>query len=152
MRAIRQAWMAVFAMDDLDHRLIAALRHDARAPVAALAQQLGVSRGTVTNRMSKLERDGVITGYTVRLRPDAAPDEIRAWTGLAVEGNQYDVVRALLGEPGVAALHDTNGRWDLLVELRVADLDALSRTLERIRAIPGISASETSMHLRTFRG
>lgn len=144
--------MTICAMDDLDHRLIAALRHDARAPVAALAQQLRVSRGTVTNRIAKLERDGVITGYTVRLRPDAASDEIRAWTSLAVEGNQYDVVRALLGEPGVAALHDTNGRWDLLVELRVADLDALSRTLERIRAIPGISASETSVHLRTFRG
>lgn len=144
--------MTICAMDDLDHRLIAALRHDARAAVATLAQQLGVSRGTVTNRIAKLERDGVITGYTVRLRPDAAPDEIRAWTSLAVEGNQYDVVRALLGEPGVVALHDTNGRWDLLVELRVADLDALSRTLERIRAIPGISASETSVHLRTFRG
>lgn len=139
-------------MDELDHRLIAALRHDARAPVAELAQSLGVSRGTVTNRMAKLERDGVIVGYTVRLRPDAAPDEIRAWTGLAVEGNQQSVVRALLGEPGVAALHDTNGRWDLLAELRVADLDALSRVLERIRGIPGVSASETSMHLRTFRG
>lgn len=139
-------------MDDLDHRLIAALRHNARLSVAELAQLLGVSRGTVTNRMARLEREGVIVGYTVRLRPDASPDEIRAWTGLAVEGNQQSVIRALLGEPGVAALHDTNGRWDLLAELRVADLDALSRALERIRRIPGVSASETSMHLRTFRG
>jgi DNA-binding Lrp family transcriptional regulator len=139
-------------MDELDHRLIGALRHHARASVAELAQQFGVSRGTVTNRIAKLERDGVITGYTVRLRPDATPDEIHAWTGVAVEGNQHAVVRALLGEPGVAALHDTNGRWDLLAELRVADLDALSRALERIRGIPGVSATETSMHLRTFRG
>ena len=69
-----------------------------------------------------------------------------------MEGNQQSVVRALLGEPGVAALHDTNGRWDLLAELRVADVAALSRVLERIRGIPGVSASETSMHLRTFRG
>lgn len=139
-------------MDDLDHRLIAALRHDARTPVAALAQKLGVSRGTVTNRMERLERDGVITGYTVRLRPDAEPDEIHAWTSIAVEGSQQSVSRALLGEPGVSALHDTNGRWDLLAELRVADLDALSRALERIRRIPGISATETSVHLRSFRG
>lgn len=139
-------------MDDLDHRLIARLRHDARAPVATLAQALGVSRGTVTNRMAKLERDGVIVGYTVRLRPDAAPDEIRAWTSIAVKGNQHSVVRALLGEPGVAELHDTNGRWDLLAELRVADLTELSKVLERIRKVPGISASETSVHLQTFRG
>ena len=139
-------------MDALDHRLIAALRHDARLSVAALAQKLEVSRGTVTNRMEKLERDGVIAGYTVRLRPDAVTDEIRAWASVAVEGNQQSVVRALLGEPGVSALHDTNGRWDLLAELRVADLEALSRTLERIRKIPGVSPTETSVHLRSFRG
>ena len=138
-------------MDDLDHRLIAKLRHDARAAVADLAKALGVSRGTITNRMARLQREGVITGYTLRLRPDATPDEIRAWTSLAVEGNQNPVVRALLGEPGVAALHDTNGRWDLLAELRVGSLAELSAALERIRGIPGVSATETSVHLQTFR-
>ncbi len=139
-------------MDDLDHRLIARLRHDARAAVADLATALGVSRGTITNRMAKLQRDGVIAGYTVRLRPDAAPEEIHAWTSIAVEGNQQRVVRALLGEPGIAALHDTNGRWDLLAELRVGTLAELSQVLERIRRIEGVSASETSVHLQTFRG
>lgn len=139
-------------MDDLDRRLIAKLRHDSRAPVADLAKALGVARGTITNRMARLEREGVITGYTVRLRPDASPDEICAWTSLAVEGNQHHVIRALLGEPGVAALHDTNGRWDLLAELRVGSLAELSTVLERIRGIDGISASETSVHLQTLRG
>lgn len=139
-------------MDALDNRLIAALRHDARMPVAALAQKLGVSRGTVTNRMEKLEREGVIAGYTVRLRPDATPDEVHCWTSLSVEGNQQAVTRTLLGEPGVVALHDTNGRWDLLAELHVTDLAELSRVLERIRRIPGVSFTETNLHLRTFRG
>jgi DNA-binding Lrp family transcriptional regulator len=139
-------------MDDLDRRLIAKLRHDGRAAVADLAKALGVSRGTVTNRMARLQQEGVITGYTVRLRPDAAPGEICAWTSLAVEGNQHRVIRALLGEPGVAALHDTNGRWDLLAELRVGSLADLSATLERIRGIEGVSASETSVHLQTLRG
>lgn len=139
-------------MDDLDHRLIAKLRHNARASIADLAKGLGVSRGTVTNRIEKLEREGVIVGYTLRLRPDAAPDEIHAWTGVAVEGNQQGVIRALLGEPGVAVLHDTNGRWDLLAELRVGSLAELSSTLERIRRIKGVSATETSIHLHSFRG
>lgn len=138
-------------MDDLDQRLIAKLRHDARTPVAELAQVLGVSRGTVSNRMARLERDGVITGYTLRLRPDSTPEEIRAWTSIRVEGRQNAVVGALLGEPGVAALHDTNGRWDLLAELRVSSLAELSAVLERIRKVPGVSATETSTHLRTFR-
>ena len=138
-------------MDDLDHRLLALLRHDARAAIADLATALKISRGTVTNRMAKLQRDGVITGYTVRLRPDATPDEIRAWTSIAVEGHQQRVVHALLGEPGIAALHDTNGRWDLLAELRAANLAELSQVLERIRLIKGISSSETSIHLKTYR-
>ena len=139
-------------MDDLDQRLIAKLRADARASVAELALALKVSRGTVTNRMARLERAGVISGYTLRLRPDAARDEIRAWASIAVEGNQQKVIRTLLGEPGIAALHDTNGRWDLLAELRVDNLTALSATLERIRAVPGISATETSIHLQSYRG
>lgn len=138
-------------MDDLDQQLIARLRANARASVAELATALKVSRGTVTNRMARLERDGVISGYTLRLRPDAARDEVRAWTSIAVEGNQLKVVQALLGEPGVAALHDTNGRWDLLAELRVRDLAELSAVLERIRAVPGISATETSLHLKSWR-
>lgn len=138
-------------MDDLDHRLIAQLRHDARASVADLARQLKVSRGTVSNRLARLEHDGVITGYTVRLRPDSAPEDIRAWASIAVEGNQHAVVRALLGEPGVAELHDTNGRWDLLASLQVASLTQLSSVLERIRGIPGITATETSVHLKSLR-
>ncbi|KRG87398.1 AsnC family transcriptional regulator [Stenotrophomonas daejeonensis] len=139
-------------MDDLDHRLIAKLRHDARTPLAELAKQLQVSRGTVGNRLARLEREGIISGYTVRLRPDSTPDDIRAWACIAVEGNQHAVIRALLGEPGVAELHDTNGRWDLLAGLQVASLAELSNVLERIRGIPGITATETSVHLKTLRG
>ncbi|MGY6519497.1 MAG: Lrp/AsnC family transcriptional regulator [Lysobacteraceae bacterium] len=138
-------------MDALDHRLLALLRRDARTSIADLAKTLGVSRGTVGNRMARLESDGVIAGYTVRLRPDAAREEIRAWTSIAIEGSQSAVIRALLGEPGVDALHDTNGRWDLLAELRVDTLNDLAAALERIRRIRGISATETSIHLQSFR-
>jgi DNA-binding Lrp family transcriptional regulator len=140
------------ALDDTDQRLIALLRADARLPVAALAAKLGVSRGTVNNRLAKLEKGGVIVGYTVRLRPDARPDEIRAWMGILVEGNQTrEVVANLLGEPGLAELHDTNGRWDLLAELRAGTLAELSQVLERVRLLEGIRGTETSIHLATYR-
>jgi DNA-binding Lrp family transcriptional regulator len=139
-------------MDDTDRRLVALLRKDARMTVAALAAKLGVSRGTVTNRIGKLEAAGVIVGYTVQLRPDARPDEIRAWMGILVEGNQTRAVIAnLLGEPGVAALHDTNGRWDLLAELRAGTMAELSQVLERIRLLKGIRGTETSIHLASYR-
>ncbi len=139
-------------MDATDTRLIALLRKDARTSIAVLAKKLGVSRGTVSNRITKLEDAGAIVGYTVRLRPDAQPNEIKAWMGIAVEGNETRaVIGSLLGEPGVATLHDTNGRWDLLAELRAASLAELSQVLERIRLVRGISSTETSIHLDTYR-
>ena len=139
-------------MDETDHRLLSLLRQDARLSVAALAARLAVSRGTVTNRIRRLEDDNVIVGYTVRLRPDVQQSEIKAWMSIAVEGNQTrTVIVSLLGEPGVATLHDTNGRWDLLAELRAENLQALAKVLERIRLLKGISNTETSIHLETYR-
>jgi DNA-binding Lrp family transcriptional regulator len=139
-------------MDAVDHQLLSLMRQDARTTVATLAHKLGVSRGTVTNRITKLEDAGVIVGYTVRLRPDAQPQGIAAWMSIAVEGNTTRaVIDSLLGEPGVASLHDTNGRWDLLAELRAANLSELSQVLERIRLVRGISNTETSIHLDTYR-
>jgi DNA-binding Lrp family transcriptional regulator len=139
-------------MDDIDRQLIALLRKDARLGVAALAAKLGVSRGTVTNRLRKLEDEQVVVGYTVRLRPDAEPNLIRAWMWVLVDGNQTRaVIASLLGEPGVAALHDTNGRWDLLAELRVETMTELSQVLERIRLTKGIANTETSILLTSYR-
>lgn len=139
-------------MDDTDQRLIALLRQNARETVATLATRLNMSRGTVTNRITRLEDTGLIVGYTVRLRPDAQPNDIRAWMSIEVEGNTTRaVIATLLGEPGVATLHDTNGRWDLLAELRAANLAELSAVLERIRLVKGIRNTETSIHLQTYR-
>ena len=139
-------------MDATDGLLISLLRKDARTSIAYLAKKLGVSRGTISNRITRLEDAGVIVGYTVRLRPDAQPNEIKAWMSIAVEGNETRaVIASLLGEPGVATLHDTNGRWDLLAELRAANLSELSQVLERIRLVRGISSTETSIHLETYR-
>ncbi len=139
-------------MDDTDRRLIALLREDGRRSVASMAEALGVARATVQNRMARLEADGTIVGYTVRLKPDVEAQRIRAWMTVAVEGNAVDaVMRALRGDPSVSALHSTNGRWDVLVELRTDTLESFDRVLERIRRIPGISHSETSLLLSTYK-
>ena len=139
-------------MDDLDHRLIALLRGDARAPVATLARKLGVARGTVQNRMARLEADGTIAGYTIRLKPDIQDQQIRALMTIAVEGNQVDaVVKVLRGEPTVASLHSTNGRWDLVAELRTDSLASFDRVLAKISRTPGVLSSETSLLLTTFK-
>lgn len=139
-------------MDDTDHRLIALLREDARMPMATLAKKLHVSRGTVQNRLARLEASGVIVGYTVRLRPAVEPQRIRALMTVAVEGNRTEnVLKALRGEPAVTALHTTNGRWDIVVELHTDTLEAFDQVLGRVRLIEGIASSETSLLLSTHK-
>ena len=139
-------------MDDIDRQLIALLRNDGRASVASLAKALGVSRGTVQNRMTRLQRDGTIIDYTVRLKPDVEEQRMRAFMTVSVEGNQVDaVIRALRGEPAVAALYSTNGRWDVVAELRADSLEGFDRVLSRIRQIEGISQTETSLLLSRFK-
>jgi DNA-binding Lrp family transcriptional regulator len=137
-------------MDDLDRQLIAELRTNARAPVASLAKKLRVARGTVQNRLNKLEKDSTILGYTVRLRPQTEVHRIAALMTIAVEGNRTaQVVHTLRGDPAVTALHSTNGRWDLVAELRADTLEAFDQVLARIRLVEGISGTETSILLST---
>ena len=138
-------------MDDLDRRLIALLRTDARAPAAALAKTLKVSRGTVQNRIARLRASGEILGFTLRT-PPAADDRVRAVMSIAVEGERTaQVLAALRGLPEVEAVHTTNGRWDLVAELNTESLPAFSQALDRIRTIEGIASSETSLLLKTHR-
>ena len=139
-------------MDDTDRQLIALLRDNARMPIIALAKKLRVARATVQNRIAKLESNGTIVGYTVRLKPDAEAHRIRAIMSIAIEGNQGDEVRRVLrGHPNVVALHTTNGRWDLMAELRADTLEAFDKVLNAIRAIQGISNTETSILLSTHK-
>jgi len=137
-------------MDDIDRQLIALLRDDARMSVVALAARLRLARATVQNRIARLEADGTIVGYTLRLRPAAQPHRIRAIMSVEVSGPRSDAVRrALRGHAAVASLHTTNGRWDLMAELEVDSLEAFDKALRSIRDIEGISNTETSILLST---
>lgn len=122
--------MSISSLDDTDRELIGLLRDNARLSIVTLAKKLRVARATVQNRIAKLERDGVIVGYTVRLRPNVDTQRIRAITCIAVEGNRAtEIRRRLTGHPNVVALHTTNGRWDLVAELRTDTLEAFDTVL-----------------------
>jgi len=137
-------------MDDLDHKLLGLLRADARASAAALAKTLRVSRGTVQNRIARLQASGVIQAFTVRTRAALEDNRVRAIMTIAIEGERgRAVVQALRGLPEVAAIHTTNGRWDLVVELDTGTLSEFSRLLDQIRTVDGIAATETSILLAT---
>lgn len=137
-------------MDKTDERLIAALRRNARAALSDLAIELGLSRTTVRSRLEKLQSDGTILGFSVVLREDTLRDPVRGLMMLGIEGRGTDrIVRQLQGLSEVRAVHSTNGRWDLIVELGTETLEALDGALSKIRRFDGVATSETSLLLST---
>lgn len=139
-------------MDDLDRRLVALLRENARSPLATLAKALRVSRGTVQNRIARLQADGVLLGFTVLTGNGDEASRVRAIASIAIEGGRSAAVLAALRLiPAVRAAHTTNGRWDLVAELETPDLAGFSAALDALRRVEGIATSETSLLLATTR-
>ncbi len=139
-------------LDETDRRLIEMLRDDSRLPTATLARRLGVSRGTVQNRIDRLVAAEIIQGFTIRLQSDVEAGLISAITSLEIRSSDHKPVIAELKRiPEIARVHATNGRWDLIVEIRTRDLASLDRVLTAIRIIKAVSASETSILLAEVR-
>lgn len=139
-------------MDDTDRALIALLRKDGRRAISGLAADLGVARATVRARLERLIETGAVQGFSVVLRDEANELPIRAVMLLAIEGKRTEsVIKRLSGMPETRAVHTTNGRWDLVIELATSDLVAFDTALARIRLIDAVSASETNLLLATYK-
>ncbi|MBX2805889.1 MAG: Lrp/AsnC family transcriptional regulator [Hyphomicrobiales bacterium] len=139
-------------MDELDNKLLSALRRDGRASLSELASVLGATRATVRARLEKLQKSGEIQGFTVVLRGDLEDMPIRGVTMIEIEGKGTNRIIGLLnGYSQVQAIHTTNGRWDLMVELGADSLTELDNVLNKIRLIDGIRNSETNLCLTTIR-
>ncbi len=137
--------------DALDRELIALLRRDGRAPLSKLAQILGVSRGTVQNRLDRLLASGALLGFTIRAREEAEPGAVRAIMMVEVAGKSTSqVIKRLRGLPELQKLHTTNGSWDLVAEVTAASLADFDRVLREVRMIDGVLNSETSILLSSI--
>lgn len=137
-------------MDETDIRLISALRHDARASLSDLSLQLGLSRTTVRARMEKLQARGDIVGFSVVLREDTLRDPVRGLMMIAIEGRGTEkIIRQLSGMSALRAVHSTNGRWDVIVEIGTDTLESFDAVLFAIRRLEGVTSSETSLLLST---
>lgn len=137
-------------MDSHDIAIVAELRRNARVSLSDLASTIGLSRVTVRTRMAKLQSEGVIIGFTVVLAEDFQDSPIRGLMMLGIEGRGTDrISRVIGGFTAVQAIHSTNGKWDLIVELGTETLMKLDEVLARIRQLEGVSSSETSLLLAT---
>lgn len=132
--------------DDLDRKLIAALREDARMPITRLAAVLGVSRATAQMRLDRLLDSGAVLGFTIRSRSDDGA--LRAIMMIEIEGRSTTaIIKRLRGFPEIEALHTTNGAWDLVARITAETIADFDRILREIRQIDGILNSETSILL-----
>ena len=138
-------------MDDIDRALIRALRANGRASWAELGRTVGLSGPSVTERVARLERDGVITGYHAAVDPVALGRSVAALVGvhLSDTSNQDAVTRALSHLDEVEDCWFVAGDESFLIKVRVPDVTALESTLSRLRAIRGISRTRTTVVLST---
>jgi DNA-binding Lrp family transcriptional regulator len=133
-----------------DEALLSLLREDARASTAEIARKLGLSRTTVQNRIARLEAEGVIRGYTVRVDDEHERRRIRAHIMLTIRPKQMPAVaRALQAMPDVRVLYSISGGHDLIALAAtetVGDMDVLT---DAIGAIDGVERTNSSIILST---
>lgn len=133
---------------DSDQQLLSVLRENARASTAEIARRLKVSRTTVHSRIERLERTGVIDGYTVRIHEDAERGHIRAHIMITVLPKQMSsVVAALHALPDVRALHSVSGAFDLVALGVVPTVREMDELTDRIGAIDGVERTTSAIIL-----
>ena len=135
-------------LDELDRRLLALLQANARAPAADLARRLGVARTTVLSRLARLEKTGVIVGYTVRLARDEGANAVEAYVGIGVQPRAGAGVTARLASlPELRQLSSVSGEWDYLALLRAESTARLDAVLDEIGGFEGVLRTTTHVVL-----
>ena len=133
-----------------DQQLLSLLRENARASTAEIARRLRLSRTTVQSRIDRLEREGVIAGYTVRVGEAAEHGHIRAYISVTVMPRQMpSVVKALRAVPEVRALHSVSGPSDLMAVGVVPTVEAMDELTDRIGIVDGVERTTSSIVLST---
>ncbi|MGH1354097.1 MAG: Lrp/AsnC family transcriptional regulator [Thalassovita sp.] len=135
--------------DKTDTDLLTLLAENARMPVATLARRLGLARTTVQARLEKLETNGTIEGYTLKLGASHNP-KLRATVLLGVEPRSSAAVLARLNPlPQVRRVHTASGRFDLIVDVAANTTEELDAVLDHIGDVQGVRGSESLIHLST---
>ena len=139
-------------MDDIDRRIVALLRENARRSFQDIGQHVHLSAPAVKRRIDRLERDGVIRGYTAEVDAGAFGWHAEAFVDLYCEGGMpaEAIKQAVAGEPGVVSAHTVAGEASALLHVMARDTQDLELCLERIRATDGISRTVTEVVLSTL--
>jgi len=137
-------------MDSIDEKLLSALRENGRASTALLARLVGRSRTSVQSRIERLEKQGIITGYGVRLAPEHGHGDVRAHVMIKVGPKEARAVTAALHEISqVRLLHSVSGEADLIAVAAAASVAEMDQVIDRIGALDGVERTTSSIILST---
>jgi DNA-binding Lrp family transcriptional regulator len=137
-------------INEKDRQLLAILSDNARTPVASIARALGLSRTTVQARIEKLERDGIIAGYGLRLSDAYESGLVKAHVSITIAPKSLARVCAELGSiREVETLHSVSGSFDLIAIISAASISELDDLIDRIGQISGVERTMSSIILST---
>lgn len=137
-------------LDEIDERLLTLLRDDARQTIAQLAKELGISRGAIYSRLSRLEEEKIVAGYTVRLGHAFAASRVRAHMMIKTLPRFHrEVEQALAGLPQVQAIHAISGEYDIIAMLEAEDSGQLNELIDDVGLLDGVERTTTSVILAT---
>ena len=137
-------------MDAIDERLILALRENGRSSTAHLARLVGRSRTSVQSRIERLEKQGVIVGYGVRLAPEHDAGAVRAHVMIKVGAKEArGVAAALRAIAQVRVLHSVSGDVDLIAVAATSSVAEMDQVIDRIGTLEGVERTTSSIILST---
>jgi len=138
------------ALTDIDRQLLSMLRQDSRQPVTKLAADLGLSRANVYARLSRLEEEGIIQAYTVRLGSDYDRRLIRAQVMIKVQLKLAKITEEELSAiVELSALHAISGEYDMIAVIEAETVSDLNALIDRIGALEGVERTTSSILLAT---
>jgi DNA-binding Lrp family transcriptional regulator len=137
-------------MDNIDEKLLLALREDGRASTAKLARLVGRSRTSVQSRIERLQKQGVIVGFGVLLAPEHGLGAVRAHVMIKVGPKETRAVTAALRSiPQVRVLHSVSGDVDLIAVAATASVAEMDEVIDRVGALDGVERTNSSIILST---
>ena len=139
-------------LDETDRRIISVLQKDARASMRSIAEQAGVSLGTVSNRVRRLEEAKVIRGYSVQLDPELSGWELTVVIGLRIQkGRLIEIQEKIAKDNRVYGAYDVTGEFDSMIIARARDRRDLDDLSKNVISIDGVESSVTHLVLNTVK-